>query len=253
MRKFAINNSQLVLKLGHSALIINFFYTRPEEQPAPKVITHMLHVRSFVFNPFQENTYLLHDDTGACMIVDPGCSDIRERDVLTGYIDKNGLRPALLVNTHCHIDHVLGLEFIARRYGLPLHMHAADQPVLDHAPAAGLMFGTPYENFTGEIRYLDDRAIISLENEKLEVLFTPGHSPGSISLYHAAGGFLISGDVLFHRSIGRTDLPGGDYDTLIGSIRNRLFTLPQDTRVFSGHGPATTIGEEMRENPFLAE
>lgn len=212
----------------------------------------MLHIQPFTFNPFQENTYILYNDRGSCIIIDPGCSSPAERDRLTTFIDQKRLQPRLLINTHCHIDHVLGLEFIFRSYGLALHMHAADQPVLDHAPAAGLMFGVPYENFTGGINYLEDDTTVGLEDDELKIIFTPGHSPGSISLYNEKQGFLISGDVLFNRSIGRTDLPGGDFDTLIASIRERLFVLPDDTKVYSGHGPSTTIGEEKRENPFLA-
>jgi glyoxylase-like metal-dependent hydrolase (beta-lactamase superfamily II) len=212
----------------------------------------MLHIQPFTFNPFQENTYLLYNDRGSCIIIDPGCSSPAERDRLASFIDQKGLRPRLLINTHCHIDHVLGLEFIFRSYGLTLHMHEADQPVLDHAPAAGLMFGVPFENFTGAVSYLEDGSIVRLDDDELKIIFTPGHSPGSISLYNESQGFLISGDVLFNRSIGRTDLPGGDYDTLIASIRNRLFVLPDQTRVYSGHGPSTTIGEEKNENPFVA-
>lgn len=212
----------------------------------------MLHIQPFTFNPFQENTYILYNDHGSCIIIDPGCSSPAERERLTTFIDQKRLQPRHLINTHCHIDHVLGLEFIFSRYGLKLQMHAADQPVLDHAPAAGLMFGVPYENFTGGIKYLEDETTVGLDEDELKIIFTPGHSPGSISLYNEKQGFLISGDVLFNRSIGRTDLPGGDFDTLIASIRERLFVLPDDTKVYSGHGPSTTIGEEKRENPFLA-
>lgn len=212
----------------------------------------MLHIQSFVFNPFQENTYVLFNEMGSCLIIDPGCYSEDEKKVLSSFIDDKKLNPRLLVNTHCHIDHVFGLEFVWKKYGLPVHFHRADQPVLDHAPAAGLMFGVPFENFTGEVKYLEDGSRIRLDDDELEVILTPGHSPGSISLFNAPGGFLISGDVLFNRSIGRTDLPGGDFDTLISSIRNRLFVLPENTKVYSGHGPATTIGEEKNENPFLA-
>lgn len=212
----------------------------------------MLHIQPFTFNPFQENTYVLYNDHGSCIIIDPGCSSPAERERLATFIDQKRLQPRHLINTHCHIDHVLGLEFIFSRYGLTLQMHAADQPVLDHAPAAGLMFGVPYENFTGGIKYLEDETTVGLDEDELKIIFTPGHSPGSISLYNEKQGFLISGDVLFNRSIGRTDLPGGDFDTLIASIRERLFVLPDDTKVYSGHGPSTTIGEEKRENPFLA-
>jgi glyoxylase-like metal-dependent hydrolase (beta-lactamase superfamily II) len=167
------------------------------------------------------------------------------------FINETGLRPQMLLNTHCHLDHVFGNRFIAEKFNLKLHIHQKDKQVLDFAPASGLMYNLPFDNYTGEIIYLEEGQPVILGEDTLKVLFTPGHSPGSISFYSPAYGFVISGDVLFYRSIGRTDLPLGDFDTLIKSIRDKLLVLAEDTVVYSGHGPATTIGEEKLQNPFL--
>lgn len=211
----------------------------------------MLTIKSFCFNPFQENTYVLSDSSGQCMIIDPGCYYDQEKEELEAYIASGKLNPVMLVNTHCHLDHIFGNAFVSAKYSLPLHMHEKEVPVLDYAPAAGLMYNVPFENYSGTRIFIEEDRTISLGNHSFQVLFTPGHSPGSISLYCAARQFLISGDVLFRRSVGRTDLPGGDAKVLMDSIRNKLFTLPEGTVVYSGHGPETTIGEEIRENPFL--
>jgi glyoxylase-like metal-dependent hydrolase (beta-lactamase superfamily II) len=157
----------------------------------------------------------------------------------------------MLLNTHCHIDHVFGNDFVSREYGLTLHMHPFEKPLLDHAPASGLMFNLPFDNYQGAVEHLSDGQQLFSGDDLIHVLLTPGHSPGSLSFYCPAQHFLISGDVLFYRSIGRTDLPGGDFDTLISSIREKLFVLPPQTRVYTGHGMETTIGEELEENPFL--
>lgn len=211
----------------------------------------MLKVKAFVFNPIQENTYVLYNETGKCIIIDPGCYFPEENEQLHNYITKMGLQCKLLLNTHCHLDHVFGNKYVAEQYGLKLHINTLEKQLFDLAPASGLMYNLPFDNYTGPIEYLPNTGKISLEDDELQLLFTPGHSPGHLSFYHQKGGFVISGDALFNRSIGRTDLPGGDYDTLIDSIKQNLFTLPDETIVYSGHGPTTTIGEEKRENPFL--
>jgi glyoxylase-like metal-dependent hydrolase (beta-lactamase superfamily II) len=159
--------------------------------------------------------------------------------------------PKMLLNTHCHLDHVFGNKFVAETYGLVLHLHDKEKKVLEYAPASGLMWNLPFDNYTGDLVYLNESDTIKLGEDELTVLFTPGHSPGSICFYCAPQNFIISGDVLFKMSIGRTDLPGGNYDTLIKSIKEKLFVLPDETVVYSGHGPATTIGFEKRNNPFL--
>jgi len=211
----------------------------------------MLTIKTFVFSPIQENTYVIYNESRDCFIIDPGCYDDDEKEALRSFIETNSLNVKLLLNTHCHLDHVFGNAFVASQYGLELYMHREENQVLDFAPAAGLMYNLPFENYTGERKYLEDGDTITLGTSSFEVIFTPGHSPGSISFYCAKEGILISGDVLFNRSIGRSDLPGGNQKILLNSIRTRLFVLPENTQVFSGHGPVTIIGEEKRENPFL--
>ncbi len=211
----------------------------------------MLHVKSFEFSPIQENTYILYNEFNECIIIDPGCYFDEEKEALSAFITGQGLTPVMLLNTHCHLDHVFGNKFVAETYGLKLHIHKGEKQVLDFAPASGLMYNMPFDNYAGEIEFLEAGSTIKLGADELKILFTPGHSPGSLSFYSQADGFVISGDVLFYRSIGRTDLPGGNFDTLVNSIRTQLFVLPEDTRVYSGHGPLTKIGDEKRENPFL--
>lgn len=211
----------------------------------------MLHVKSFAFNPVEENTYILYNERGQCCIIDPGCYFPEERDELKTGIEKTGLTPVLLLNTHCHLDHVFGNKFVYETWSLPLHLHEKEIPVLERAAAMGIQWQMPFDNYDGPRVYLKEGEIIKIGEEELEILFTPGHSPGSVSFYHAAGGFVIGGDVLFDGSIGRTDLPGGDYATLINSIQTKFFTLPDETKVYSGHGPVTTVGFEKMNNPFV--
>ncbi|MBL7697993.1 MAG: MBL fold metallo-hydrolase [Chitinophagaceae bacterium] len=211
----------------------------------------MLKIRQFTFNPVQENTYVIFNDKGACVIIDPGCYFDYEYKELTDFIDTNKLLPNYLLNTHCHLDHVFGNKTIAEKYGLVLHMHRLEKKVLDYAPTSGEMWGLPFVNYSGEVIYIDEKDTIRIGDDELSILFTPGHSPGSISFYSKDGGFVVSGDVLFRSGIGRTDLPGGDFETLLNSIRGKLFTLPDEVVVYSGHGPETTIGYEKQGNPFL--
>ncbi len=211
----------------------------------------MLHVKSFTFNPVEENTYVLYNDQKECCIIDPGCYFPEERDRLKTGIEKTGLLPVLLLNTHCHLDHVFGNKFVYETWGPPLHLHPLEKPVLDFAPQSGLLWQLPFDNYDGPLVYLEPEKTIKIGDDELEILFTPGHSPGSVSFYHAAGGFVIGGDVLFHGSIGRTDLPGGNFGTLVNSIQAEFFTLPDETKVYSGHGPVTTIGFEKMNNPFV--
>lgn len=210
----------------------------------------MLAVKVFIFSPVQENTYLLYNEQKDCIIIDPGCYYDEERDELSSFIAQNALIPKLLLNTHCHLDHVFGNKWIAEKYGLKLHLHEKEKPVLDYAPASGLMWNLPFDNYKGEVIYLREKDTLSLGTDQLEVFFTPGHSPGSIAFYCKKQQFLIGGDVLFRMSIGRTDLPGGNHDTLINSIHTRLFVLPDETIVYPGHGEPTTIGFEQKHNPY---
>jgi len=211
----------------------------------------MLSIKSFEFSPIQENTYVLYNEFNDCLFIDPGCYFDEERNELALFVEKNALKPKMLLNTHCHLDHVFGNKFISEKYDLTLQLHEGEVPVLQFAPTSGLMYNLPFDNYTGSFEFLQEGDVLKLGTDELLVLFTPGHSPASISFYCAAQGFLISGDVLFRQSIGRTDLPGGNYETLITSIKEKLLVLPDETVVYSGHGAPTTIGYEKRNNPYL--
>lgn len=211
----------------------------------------MYRVKVFIFSPIQENTYVLSNENKHAVIIDPGCYGQDEEDELSGYIESEGLQPVLLLNTHCHLDHVFGNRFVAERWGLVPHIHRLEQKVLEFAPAAGLMWNMPFDNYQGELKFLEPGDTTGAEGDPLRVLFAPGHSPGSICFHSAEGGFVVSGDVLFRGSVGRTDLPGGNSSTLMASIRDVMYILPDETVVYSGHGDPTTIGEEKRTNPFV--
>ncbi len=212
----------------------------------------MFAVKVFIFNPLQENTYLLYNESRDCIITDPGCYYDFEQDELLSFINNNGLTPRLLLNTHCHIDHVFGNKLVAEKYGLKPHLHEKEKIVLDNAAIAGLHWNLPFDNYVGDVNYLRENDIVRLADDELEVFFTPGHSPGSIVFYCKKQEFVIGGDVLFRTSIGRTDLPGGNHQTLLNSIKEKLFVLPDNVKVYSGHGDPTTIGFEKRNNPFLS-
>lgn len=212
----------------------------------------MTQVQTFEFNPFAENTYVVWDATGECAIFDPGCYTSQERVILQQFIEKNNLKPVRLINTHCHLDHVFGNKFVADTWGLGLEIHQGELPVLGSFAQVCQMYGIPNAEVSPTpTAFLDEGKLVSFGETTLEVLYTPGHSPASLSFYCKKEGFLIAGDVLFYESIGRTDLPGGDFDTLIHSIRSQLFALPGETLVYPGHGPTTTIRHEMEYNPFL--
>ena len=211
----------------------------------------MLTVQPFTFNPVQENTYVLYNEKGECCIIDPGCYFAAEEKALTDFIEQNELKPVLLLNTHCHLDHIFGNRFVYKKYNLLLHLHALEKPVLEFGPASGQKWGLPFDNYDAELIFLEEGQTVHIGDEELEVLLTPGHSPGSVSFYSKAHKFVISGDVLFQGSVGRTDLPGGDFTILEESIKTKLYTLPEDVIVHPGHGESTTIGDEMKTNPFV--
>ncbi len=211
----------------------------------------MLQIKVLTFNPVQENTYLLYNELNECIIIDPGCYFDQEKEELKAFIEKNRLKPKMLLNTHCHLDHVFGNKYIAEEYKLTLHLHKNEEQLLEMAPASGLMFNLPFDNYKGELIFLKENDTVSLRDDKLKVIEAPGHSPGSICFYCEEQKFIIGGDVLFQNSIGRTDLPGGSHEDLLENIKEKLFKLPDDVTVYSGHGPATTIGEEKKYNPFL--
>jgi glyoxylase-like metal-dependent hydrolase (beta-lactamase superfamily II) len=211
----------------------------------------MLTVKAFSFNPVEENTYILYNEKKECCIIDPGFYFPSEREKFKGFIEETNLQPTLLLNTHCHLDHVFGNKFVHDTWGLSLHIHEKEKQMLDLAPASGEMWQLPFENYEGELIFIKETSGIKIGNDELEIRFAPGHSPGHVCFYDEADGFAISGDVLFHGSIGRTDLPGGDFHTLINSIQTQLFTLPDETKIYCGHGPMTTVGFEKMNNPFV--
>ncbi len=212
----------------------------------------MLQVKSFTFNPFEENTYIVFDESKDAVIIDPGCYEPYEQKMLESYIDIEGLTVTKLLNTHCHIDHVLGNHFVKTRYNVSFLMHAADLPVLRAVKSYASNYGFPGYTEVLPDEMLKEGDIVAVGSGRMSVLFLPGHSPGHIGFYSADERILLAGDVLFCRSIGRTDLPGGDMETLLTSIHQKLFGLPDDVVVHPGHGPTTTLGEEKISNPFCA-
>lgn len=210
-------------------------------------------VAKFGFALFGINTYVVSDPaTGCCAIIDPGMSDAEEEEALVGYINREHLKVTHVISTHLHVDHAIGVKFAAGRYKVPVVGHKADSMLGARLKEQAQMFGMRQKlDSVSLTSYVDDGDVIRVGEGELHVLHVPGHSPGSIALYDPQGGFVIVGDALFSGSIGRTDLPGGDYARLIGSIRDKLLTLPPETVVYPGHGPATTIGSERHSNPFL--
>ena len=211
----------------------------------------MLKIKSFEFSPIQENTYILYNEFNDCIVIDPGCYFDAEKDELVAFISNKGLTPKMLINTHCHLDHVFGNKFIAEKYNLTLQLHENEKAVLAFAPTSGLMYSMPFDNYKGDFILLNAGDMIRLGDDLLRVLLVPGHSPGSLAFYCTNDKFVISGDALFKNSVGRSDLPGCNHEQLIKSIKDNLLTLPHDTLVYSGHGPVTTIGVEKINNPYL--
>ncbi len=211
----------------------------------------MIKVEHFTFNPFAENTYVLSNEKDEALIIDPGCYFTEEEKMLQNYITTKRLKPLLLLNTHCHLDHVFGNNWVHKTYGLELHLHQGEVVVLETAPASGNLYGLGFTNYKGPLHFLKEGDEIIFGDNKLKVLFTPGHSPASVCFYCKAQHFIIGGDVLFHESIGRFDLPGGNEELLYKSIRETLYVLPDETIVYPGHGEPTTIGHEKKFNPFV--
>lgn len=211
----------------------------------------MLKIKKFEFNPFQENTYVISHGTEA-WVIDPGNSDKHETETLDQYIASENLSVKYLLNTHAHIDHVLGNYHVKEKYKAPFMLHEKDLPVLRAVKSYAGNYGFPMYTEALPDSFLNEGDEITLGNSKAKVLFVPGHSPGHIAFYFEQEKKLFSGDVLFKHSIGRTDLPGGDFDTLIHSIHQKLFVLADDVTVYCGHGPTTTIGQEKVSNPFCA-
>jgi hydroxyacylglutathione hydrolase len=211
-------------------------------------------IKTFEFNPLGVNTYVLSDETNECVVIDATCFYTDEKELLLHYILDNDLVVKELINTHMHFDHIFGVNLLASQFNVKFAAHRGDEFLLDDIQTHLQMFGlgrtnTDYKPVID--RYLEEGDIITFGNQKIVVLHVPGHSPGSVVFYHEKDGVLFSGDVLFHSSIGRTDLDGGNYETLVTGIKNKLFTLPPETKVYPGHGPITTIGQEKKINPFV--
>ena len=209
-------------------------------------------IEKLTFNNFMENTFIVYDQTKECIIIDPGCYSEEEKDKLLSFINSNKLKPTLLINTHCHIDHIFGNNFVNKIWDIELAINKLDLEILNSAHLVAQSYGfNNYELSPLPSKYIKEGDFITFGQSKLKIIFTPGHAPGHISLYSQKDNFIISGDVLFMNSIGRTDLPGGDYEILIKTIKTKLLTLPEKTKVYCGHGPDTTIDNEKKNNPFL--
>jgi len=212
----------------------------------------MTSIKSFCFNLFQENTYIIWNNaTKNCWIIDPGCMNEQEQQKVFNFIETQQLNPVRLLNTHCHLDHIYGNKPVAEKYGLQLGIHQEEVKILNAAGLSARMFGAPVPEEIEPSYFLEENDFIDLDGVSFKVLFTPGHSPGSICFYNETDKYCIVGDVLFSRSIGRTDLPYGDYDTLIDSIRAKLYPLDELTEIYNGHGIPTSIAQEKRHNPFV--
>jgi glyoxylase-like metal-dependent hydrolase (beta-lactamase superfamily II) len=212
----------------------------------------MIKIQKFIFNSFQVNTYILQDESSECIIIDAACYETREKQEITDFLKNNNLKLVRNLNTHCHIDHILGNTFIAKTYGINPEYHEGSESFITASGEIGGSFGYLVNDLPPHARYLIDGETILFGNSSaLEVLYTPGHADGSVCFYNKQQGFVITGDVLFRDTIGRTDLPSGNFDFLMRSIREKLFTLPNETIIYPGHGPETTIGYEKLNNPFV--
>jgi len=212
----------------------------------------MITVQKFVVNPLSENSFVLYDETGDSIFVDPGFFYREEKREIKEYIADNKLKPVKITNTHCHFDHIMGLEFIRNEYNIPFYAHKEDSFWVDNASEQALRFGMEMNAVSPIDDFLNEKEFVEFGDSRLEIIHIPGHAPGHVVFYSKEDNFLIAGDVLFYGSIGRTDLPGGDHITLISNIKSKLFLLPDSTKVYCGHGQETTIGFEKNSNPFLS-
>lgn len=211
----------------------------------------MLTIQPFCFNAFQENTYVLYNEQKEAIIVDPGCYLKQEQETLSNFIKDNGLTPKVLLNTHCHLDHVFGNNYVCELYGLTALIHPNEQIILDRLPEAAARWGVATDAFRGTVKYINQDEIIEFGNDSFKVLATPGHSPGSVCFYNEAQAFLLGGDLIFKDGVGRTDLPGSNPQDLIKSITSQIFPLPDAVTIYSGHGEPTTWGREKANNPYI--
>ncbi|WP_148468398.1 MBL fold metallo-hydrolase [Alistipes sp.] len=210
-------------------------------------------IACLTFNPIQENTYVVWDDTLECVVIDAGNSDARENAALDRFIADHGLRPVAAVNTHGHFDHTLGVQHLRERYGIPFALSGKDRFLVDNARTSGSVFGVKIGAMPPTDLDLDTMEEVRFGHTALRVIPTPGHTPGHVALYEPQSKALFTGDTLFRESIGRTDLPGGDYSWIMRSILEQLIPLGDEVRVYPGHGPETTIGHETMYNPFVVE
>jgi glyoxylase-like metal-dependent hydrolase (beta-lactamase superfamily II) len=210
----------------------------------------MLQIKKFTFNPVGVNAYLLWDDTNEAVLIDPACSNMAEEKTLSRFVEDNNLKIVHLLNTHGHFDHLMGNSFAGDKWNLISRIHPGDLPMVSQARQHAMFFGITMAN-PKEAQALNTQEEIAFGNSVLKVIHVPGHSAGSVAYHCEESKFLVVGDILFEGSVGRTDLPGGNHALLISGIKEKLLTLDDNTRVFSGHGNETTIGEERRYNPFL--
>ena len=210
-----------------------------------------MEIKKFTFNPFQENTYVLYDETKEAIIVDPGCFNSSEEKQLSAFISDKELTPVKLVNTHAHVDHVLGNKFIANNYQIGLELYNSEYPMLKMAKTSADLYGVPYNESPEPSAFLKEGDLLKFGSTELEILYVPGHAPDHLVFLNRSQKLLIAGDTLFKGSIGRTDLPGGNHEQLLDNIRKKLFTMDSEVVVYSGHGNETTIGEEKANNPFF--
>ena len=211
----------------------------------------MLQIQSFAFNPFSENTYVVFNEDKDAFIIDPGNFSEEETATLLKFIADNGLKVQNILLTHAHIDHVLGLQKVYDQYQVPVLIHPLEQEMLDRNPMDANRFGFLFKPFVGKISYINENEMVMLGNHEFKIIHVPGHSPGSVAFYNEAQKFMISGDVLFEGSIGRTDLYKGDHDQLITNIKTKLLVLHEETKVYNGHGNPTTIGFEKNYSPYF--
>ena len=211
----------------------------------------MVTVKSFAFNPFSENTFVVFNENKDAYIIDPGNFGEKETEILEKFIFENNLKIKNILLTHAHIDHVLGLQTVYDKYKVPVLMHELEKEILDRNPMDANRFGFFFKPFDGEIQFLKEGETINLGEDNFKILHVPGHSPGHIAFHNFEQKLVISGDVLFEGSIGRTDLYKGNHEQLLGSIRTQLFVLDDETKVYNGHGNPTTIGFEKNYNPFF--
>ena len=212
----------------------------------------MIHIHPFQFNPFQENTYVVYDETRQCAIIDPGCMFASENEELKAFIEENKLQPVILLNTHAHIDHVVGNAFVHRTWDLSPWLHRKDLEILHNLSRYAEIFGVPgIEESPEPSHFMEEGEIIPIGTFNLEVIFVPGHAPGHVAFRNEEEKILISGDVIMQGSIGRTDLPGGDINILARTLREKILTLDDEYKVYPGHGPVILMSDEKRQNPFL--